>query len=239
MKPAVAALIAVALADVIFAVDSVPAILAITTDTFVVFAANAFALLGLRALFFLVAGAVARFAYLQTGLGVLLLAIAGKLVYGEATGEKVPTSLTLAVIAVLTVSIGASLPRSGAPDLTTDHREQVNSHVQHGPLPPHDRPAGLRPLGAVEGQVDVQEVQPGPPRNGMTGAEAAAAVLRASGLPDLQIRPVAGRLSDHYDPRSRTLNLSADVGQASSLAALGVAAHEAGHAIQDSAGTRR
>lgn len=74
------------------------------------------------------------------------------------------------------------------------------------------------------------------PRNGLTGAEAAAAVLRASGLPDLQIRPVAGRLSDHYDPRSRTLNLSADVGQASSLAALGVAAHEAGHAIQDSAG---
>ena len=72
LKPAVAALITVALADVIFAVDSVPAILAITTDTFVVFAANAFALLGLRALFFLVAGAVARFKYLQLGLGVLL-----------------------------------------------------------------------------------------------------------------------------------------------------------------------
>ena len=71
------------------------------------------------------------------------------------------------------------------------------------------------------------------PRNGMSGAEAAAAVLRSSGLPNLQIRPVAGRLTDHYDPRSRTLNLSADVGQASSLAALGVAAHEAGHAIQD------
>jgi Zn-dependent membrane protease YugP len=71
------------------------------------------------------------------------------------------------------------------------------------------------------------------PRNGMTGAEAAAAVLRSSGLPNLQIRPVDGHLSDHYDPRSRTLNLSADVGGASSLAALGVAAHEAGHAIQD------
>ena len=71
------------------------------------------------------------------------------------------------------------------------------------------------------------------PHNGMSGAEAAAAVLRSSGLPNLQIRPVAGRLSDHYDPRNRTLNLSADVGQASSLAALGVAAHEAGHAIQD------
>jgi hypothetical protein len=74
------------------------------------------------------------------------------------------------------------------------------------------------------------------PRNGMTGAQAAAAVLQASGLPDLQIKPVAGRLTDHYDPRNRTLNLSADVGQASSLAALGVAAHEAGHAIQDANG---
>jgi Zn-dependent membrane protease YugP len=71
------------------------------------------------------------------------------------------------------------------------------------------------------------------PHNGMNGAEAAAAVLRSSGLPQLQIRPVAGHLTDHYDPRSRTLNLSTDVGQASSLAALGVAAHEAGHAIQD------
>jgi tellurite resistance protein TerC len=110
LDPAVAALLAVALADVIFAVDSVPAILAITTDTFIVFAANAFALLGLRALFFLVAGAVARVAYLQLGLGVLLIAIAAKLAYGEATGEKVATSVTLgSIVAVLSVAIGASL----------------------------------------------------------------------------------------------------------------------------------
>jgi uncharacterized protein len=71
------------------------------------------------------------------------------------------------------------------------------------------------------------------PHNGMSGADAAAAVLRSSGLPNLQIRPFAGQLTDHYDPRNRTLNLSQDVGGASSLAALGVAAHEAGHAIQD------
>jgi tellurite resistance protein TerC len=110
VEPAIAALLAVALADVIFAVDSVPAILAITTDPFVVFAANAFALLGLRALFFLVAGAVARFAYLQLGLGVLLIGIAGKLAYGEATGEKLATSVTLgAIAAVLVTAIGASL----------------------------------------------------------------------------------------------------------------------------------
>jgi uncharacterized protein len=74
------------------------------------------------------------------------------------------------------------------------------------------------------------------PRSGMTGAEAAAAVLRASGLPNLTIRPVAGRLTDHYDPRNRTLNLSEDVMHARSLAAAGVAAHEAGHAIQDARG---
>ncbi len=71
-----------------------------------------------------------------------------------------------------------------------------------------------------------------PTAGGLTGAQAAEAVLRASGLDGVSIRPVAGRLSDHYDPRSRTLNLSQDVGQSTSVAALGVAAHEAGHAIQ-------
>ena len=75
-----------------------------------------------------------------------------------------------------------------------------------------------------------------PVHNGMTGAQAAAEVIRSSGLPNVEIRTVAGRLSDHYDPRNRTLNLSADVGQVSSVAALGVAAHEAGHAIQDAHG---
>jgi Zn-dependent membrane protease YugP len=72
-----------------------------------------------------------------------------------------------------------------------------------------------------------------PVRNGMTGAQAAAAVVRSSGLEGVEIRAVEGRLTDHYDPRNRTLNLSPDVGAASSVAALGVAAHEAGHAVQD------
>jgi uncharacterized protein len=72
--------------------------------------------------------------------------------------------------------------------------------------------------------------------NGLTGAQAAASVLSASGVTGVSIRPVAGKLSDHYDPRSRTLNLSEDVGQAATVAALGVAAHEAGHAVQDAQG---
>lgn len=113
------ALGAIALADVLFAIDSVPAVLAITTDTFIVFSANAFALLGLRALYFLVEGLVQKFRYLQAGLGVLLIAIAAKLVYTEVTGSKVPTWLTLATIAlVLAVAIGASLwaSRGGGSD---------------------------------------------------------------------------------------------------------------------------
>src|SRR3954465_7516663 len=75
-----------------------------------------------------------------------------------------------------------------------------------------------------------------PVHNGMTGAQAAAEVVRASGLPNVEIRAVEGQLSDHYDPRNRTLNLSTGVGSASTVAALGVAAHEAGHAIQDARG---
>lgn len=74
------------------------------------------------------------------------------------------------------------------------------------------------------------------PANGMSGAQAAAAVLQSSGLPKLSIEPIEGHLSDHYDPSTKTLRLSADVGATSSVAALGVAAHEAGHAVQDARG---
>ena len=75
-----------------------------------------------------------------------------------------------------------------------------------------------------------------PVTSGLTGAQAAEAVLRNSNVQGVGIRPVPGELSDHYDPRSKTLNLSEDVGPAASVAALGVAAHEAGHAVQDARG---
>jgi tellurite resistance protein TerC len=128
LRTGAAALVAIAIADLIFAVDSVPAILAITTDTFIVFSANAFALLGLRALFFLVAGAVGRFAYLQLGLGVLLIAIGAKLAYGEATGDKVPTVMTLgAIVAVIAVSIAASLLKERRDDAHSARRDSRKS----------------------------------------------------------------------------------------------------------------
>src|ERR1700742_4833645 len=70
------------------------------------------------------------------------------------------------------------------------------------------------------------------PRNGMSGADAAAAVLRSSGLPNLSIRAVPGHLTDHYDPRNRTLNLSAHGAAAPSLPALGLPAHDPANAVQ-------
>jgi Zn-dependent membrane protease YugP len=69
-------------------------------------------------------------------------------------------------------------------------------------------------------------------RSGMSGAEAARELLRRQNINDVQIEPVDGQLSDHYDPTTKTLRLSADVYHGRSLSALGVAAHEAGHAIQ-------
>ncbi|MDF2513821.1 MAG: putative rane protein [Herbinix sp.] len=69
-------------------------------------------------------------------------------------------------------------------------------------------------------------------RTGITGAQAAERILRESGIYDVQIQSVAGNLTDHYDPRSKVLRLSDSVYGSSSLAAVGVAAHECGHAIQ-------
>jgi tellurite resistance protein TerC len=95
-----AALVAIAVVDLIFAVDSVPAILAITDDAYVVFAANAFALLGLRPLFFLVAELVERLRYLKTALAALLAFIGVKMALGEIVG-KIGPEISLPVIAAI------------------------------------------------------------------------------------------------------------------------------------------
>jgi Zn-dependent membrane protease YugP len=67
---------------------------------------------------------------------------------------------------------------------------------------------------------------------GLTGAEAARAILKRNGLYDVRVEHVAGKLSDHYDPRTKVLRLSDSVFSSASVAAVGVAAHETGHAIQ-------
>ena len=72
--------------------------------------------------------------------------------------------------------------------------------------------------------------------SGMTGADAAKRLLNSQGIYDVQVRPVSGQLTDHYDPRSKTVNLSDSVYGSTSVAAIGVAAHECGHAMQHNAG---
>lgn len=74
------------------------------------------------------------------------------------------------------------------------------------------------------------------PRSGLTGAEAAQQMLASQGVYDVNIHPTQGFLSDHYDPRTHSLHLSPDVYHGRSLSAIGVACHEAGHALQKAQG---
>jgi predicted tellurium resistance membrane protein TerC len=110
-SPKWAALAGIALVDILFAVDSVPAILAITNDTFIVFAANAFALLGLRPLFFLVADLVERLYYLKTALAALLIFIGAKLAAAEFVGKVGPEISLPVIAAILGTGVLASLWR--------------------------------------------------------------------------------------------------------------------------------
>src|SRR3990172_8668204 len=101
--------------DVVFAVDSVPAVLAITTDPFIVFTSNIFAILGLRSLYFVLAGVMPLFHYLRYGLAVILALVGAKMMLSDVA--PVPTPVALGVVALaLLVSIALSLlrPRPGA-----------------------------------------------------------------------------------------------------------------------------
>ncbi|MER7334395.1 MULTISPECIES: TerC family protein [unclassified Micromonospora] len=104
------ALVAIEATDVVFAIDSVAAILAITTDTFLVWTATAFAVLGLRSLYFCLAGLLRHFGYLRYGLAVLLAFAGAKLILAETPVGKLPVWLTLAVVVLtLSVAIGWSV----------------------------------------------------------------------------------------------------------------------------------
>ena len=106
--PLLLALVVVEATDVIFAVDSIPAILAVTTDPFVVYTSNVFALLGMRALYFLLAGAAGRLRYLRPGLAVILAAVAVKLLLADVL-EFPAWSAPAFITVVLAVAAAASL----------------------------------------------------------------------------------------------------------------------------------
>jgi tellurite resistance protein TerC len=128
LTPLFLVLLAIGSTDILFALDSIPAIFGITREAFIVFAANAFALLGLRALFFLVSGLLDRLVYLSVGLSLILAFIGVKLVlhYGHLRSDAVPeiaTSTSLAVIVViLLITTVASL-------LKTRRDPQARAHA--------------------------------------------------------------------------------------------------------------
>lgn len=107
--PLLAVLVLVEVTDIIFAVDSIPAIFAVTQEPFLVFASNALAILGLRAMYFLLADLIHRFVYLKLGLSLVLVWVGIKMIVSHAL-FKIPTALSLGVvIAIIAISIGASL----------------------------------------------------------------------------------------------------------------------------------
>jgi tellurite resistance protein TerC len=122
------ALLAIELTDIVFAVDSVPAILAVTTEPFIVVTSNVFAILGLRSLYFVLAGMMSKFRYLKTALSILLVIIGGKMLTHDFL--EVPNLLSLAVV-VSVVSIGVVL------SILADAREvRRRSQMMAAQVPP-------------------------------------------------------------------------------------------------------
>ena len=153
--PLLAVVAAIEAADLVFAVDSVPAVLAVSDDAFIVYTSNAFAILGLRALYFLLAGLLDRFHYLSKGLALILAFIGVKLVLQashklfSSSVPEIPSLVSLAVIVlVLAVSVVLSLRR---------------------PLEPPS--AGTTPPGQVENRGSAQESAEQPPAEGPESVE--------------------------------------------------------------------
>lgn len=116
--PLLAALVVVETSDIMFAIDSVPAILAITTDTFIVFTSNAFAIMGLRSLYFLLAGLIDRFEYLKYGLAALLTFAGLKMMLSDVVHLDVWVSLGI-IVSILALSIVTSMLVTRGSDAST------------------------------------------------------------------------------------------------------------------------
>ena len=132
-------IIAIASTDLLFALDSIPATFGVTQETFLVFSANAFALLGLRALYFLLKGLLDKLIYLSLGLSIILMFIGVKLILTFAHEEfaeipKIPTPVSLGVIAgILAVSTIASIIKSKADPAAKAHAGRITAHDEENP----------------------------------------------------------------------------------------------------------
>ncbi|MBX6391456.1 MAG: TerC family protein [Frankia sp.] len=169
--PLLAVLVAVETADVLFAVDSVPAALAVTDETFLVYSANALAILGLRSLYFLLSGALDRFHHLGTGLGVILAFIGVKMLLSDVW--HIPVSVSLAVIAVvLAASLIWSLVTPRPADGGHDAEEGTGGAVAPGAGGDGSPPVGAVPPPSAGGGPGAAVSPDG--EAGRTGADAGA-----------------------------------------------------------------
>jgi tellurite resistance protein TerC len=150
VTPLFLVLVAIGSTDILFALDSIPAVFGVTDEPMIVFAANAFALLGLRALYFLVSGLLDRLVYLSTGLSLILAFIGVKLVlhYLHLQSDSVPeistgTSLVV-IIVVLTVTTVASLVAARRDPEARAHAGSLREHPVREPSTAGSTPAGRR-----------------------------------------------------------------------------------------------
>jgi tellurite resistance protein TerC len=152
VTPLFIVLVAIGSTDLLFALDSIPAVFGVTDEPYLVFTANAFALLGLRALFFLVQGLLDRLVYLSTGLAVVLGFIGVKLIlhWGHTLSDAVPEIPTLTslvvIVAILAVTTVASLARSRRDPAARAHAGSLRAHpTREDAEPPADRRSGGGP----------------------------------------------------------------------------------------------
>ena len=145
--PLFAVLIVVEATDLVFAVDSVPAILAVSREPFIVFSSNAFAILGLRALYFALAGMKDRFRYLNLGLGVILAFVGTKMLIADIYHMPIPLSLSVIAL-TLTVSVVASLRADKRDDAAALAAPQIADDSPDGdiPLPDSERKPEDKPV---------------------------------------------------------------------------------------------
>jgi tellurite resistance protein TerC len=142
VTPLFVVLVAIGGVDLLFALDSIPAVFGVTEEAFIVFAANAFALLGLRALFFLVKGLLDRLVYLSAGLAVILAFIGVKLILHWAhvdIDDRIPevsTAISLGVIiGILTIVVVASLIKTGNDPTAKAHAGSLHGHRENQHIP--------------------------------------------------------------------------------------------------------
>jgi tellurite resistance protein TerC len=135
--PLLLVLVTVEATDVVFAVDSIPAIFAITTDVFIVYTSNIFAILGLRALFFLLAGSMDKFHHLKTGLAFILVFVGVKMLLHSIWHIKISTPMSLGVIAAtLALAVIASLLRPQPMITPEEASEAIDKPIDSLEAPP-------------------------------------------------------------------------------------------------------